>query len=601
MLHRFVAQQTKAGFRVARSTAAKQNASIFVTGWRPILANATRTLAGSCATVAESLAKNDKLPDMLCFQCEQTRDAKGCKTIGVCGKDADVAALQDLLVASCQAAAAKTWNAKDNKVIADTERILVSMFTTLTNVNFDAKRMIQEIDAMREILERRGSSFVKTLPKSGSSMEDFVKVSRKFGVQSGLNELGPDVGGLRELVIYGLKGVAAYYHHAVELGSHDPAILNEFSRLLSIVQNRSAGSIELGTLLEAALKTGELNLKVLESLEGMHKKRFGIPSPHDASTGHKAGKCILVSGHDLGDLESLLKAVEKTDINVYTHGEMLPAHGYPHLREHKNLAGHFGTAWMNQKIEFALFPGPVVLTSNCLMPPMKKYKDRLFTMQAVGYDGVKHISKNDWNQVIEIAKKEPGFKDTITGKSLKVGTGADWVLSNAGAVVDAIKSGAVKSFFVIGGCDGAEKERSYFHDVAVRTPNDSIILTLGCGKFRFNKELNDTKVGPFPKVLDMGQCNDSYGAIRVALALTNALGAKHPNDLPIHYSVSWFEQKAVAVLLTMLHLGIQKIHLGPALPAFVSPAVLNVLVDKFKLAPIGDPAADYPSVSMKLA
>lgn len=390
--------------------------------------------------------------------------------------------------------------------------------------------------------------------------------------------------------MYGIKGAAAYAEHALMTGQESDAIYAQFHEVLAGLTKDDSSVDEL---LGAAMKVGAINLDVMAMLDKGHTTRFGNPEPSQANTTPVPGKCILVSGHDLTDLEALLKQTEGKGINIYTHGEMLPAHGYPGLKKYKHLAGHFGGPWQLQKMEFAQFPGPVVMTTNCLIEPKKSYKHRIFTRSVTGWPGVEHLPEQNFSNVIQKALEEPGFTAENIGKPQKpltVGFAHNAIMSHADKVIGAIKSGAIKNFFVIGGCDGTEGERSYFTDAAKAVPQDGVMLALGCGKYRYiRQDFGD--IGGIPRVLDMGQCNDAFSGIQVAVNLAKALGCG-VNDLPLHFVVSWFEQKAVAVLLTLLHLNIKNIRLGPKLPGFATPNMVQILNKKFNLMPTGDIKAD---------
>ena len=410
---------------------------------------------------------------------------------------------------------------------------------------------------------------------------------------------------VREMAQYGLKGAMAYFNHAERLRKANPSSYSEeerndvYSKLYSSLNSIAPEKPALGDMLTTALGVGEVNYKVMGLLDQAHTTTFGHPEPTTVTTIPTEGKCILVSGHDLVDLHVLLKMTEGTGINVYTHGEMLPAHSYPELKKFKHLKGHFGNAWQRQKIDFAKFPGPILLTSNCLIEPMPSYKDRVFTTNSVGFAGVKHVTEFQFAPILEAAHKSHGFRTadckhkTSTSNELLIGFGQKTVLSVAGKVIDAITAGELKNIFLIGGCDGSEGERNYFTKLGEQLPQDAIALTLGCGKFRINGLNMGTLPSGIPRLLDFGQCNDAYGAVQVAVALANHFKTD-VNGLPLHFAVSWFEQKAVAVLLTLLHLGVQNVYLGPHLPAFLTPAVLDVLVQKFNIRPcnVANPAAD---------
>lgn len=553
--------------------------------------------------------------DMFCFQCEQTRDNTGCKTTGVCGKTPETAALQDLLVHALKGISFYETKARELGSADDelAHFVLDASFTTLTNVNFDPKRfdvMLREAENKFRSAKARYTSLAaaKKVPLAqldeyfvpnfgGKSIEQLEDFAAQVGVLERQKKLGnADLFSLQELIMYGLKGLCAYTHHAMALGQKDTALLGEIVRLHSVLTEQPT----MDKLLGAALKVGEANIRATELLEKGHVTLYGVPSPTECRMTPVKGKCILISGHDIKDVYDLLEQTKGTGINVYTHGELLPANAYPKLREHKHLIGNYGGPWQVQKFDFAAFPGPIVMTSNCLIEPLRSYKNRVFTRGPVGWPGVKHMNNSDFSEVIKCAQEEEGFTSDAKPEYVTIGYGKDTILSAADTVLGLIKSGALKDFFVIGGCDGSESERSYFRDIAEKSDrNSSVILTLGCGKFRFNR-LNLGTIAGLPRVMDMGQCNDSYGAVQVALTLAKALNTD-VNSLPIHYAISWFEQKAVAVFLTMLHLGIKNIYLGPNLPAFVTPNVLDFLVKNFQLhaANSKDPEADFKQMMRK--
>lgn len=541
---------------------------------------------------------------MFCFQCEQTTrtDAGGgCNTAkGVCGKDETTADLQDLLIYqlkgigqySTRLHQLGTPDAKADSFI------LYALFTTLTNVNFNRARFVELIGEAARVRDRVRDAYEAATPGTprlggpaaftpAAGLENLLNQASAVSVRAGADLVGDDVIGLRSLVLYGLKGVAAYAHHAEVLGYTKPEVGAGLAKALDLLASEPA---DINVLLTQALALGTLNFTVMEMLDAANTGNYGVPAPTSVRTTPVAGKAILVSGHDLRDLHHILEAVKGTDINVYTHGELLPAHSYPKLAAYPNLAGNYGTAWQNQQLEFAAFPGPIVMTSNCLIEPQPTYRNRIFTAGPVGWPGVRHISDGNFAQVVQAAKALPGFPETAPEKKILVGFGRQAVLSVADQVIGAVKSGAVKHFFLIGGCDGAAPGRNYYTDFAEKAPKDTILLTLGCGKFRFNMEDHGT-IGGLPRLLDIGQCNDSYSAVQIALALANAFGCG-VNDLPLSLVVSWFEQKAVAVLLTLLALGVRNVRLGPSLPAFLTPALLNVLVEKFGVQPINTAEAD---------
>lgn len=513
--------------------------------------------------------------DMFCFQCEQTAGGTGCTRGGVCGKKADTALLQDTLTTklvelSC-AAAGKTPDAETDSFIMD------GLFTTVTNVNFDNKDI--------EALCTRGGELVRRYGGACS-----------FSAES-IWHNDEDMRSLQSLLLFGLRGMAAYAHHARVLGKASPEVNAFFYRgLASLAQD-----LTIDERLALVMECGQVNLKCMELLNDANTGAYGKPAPANVSTDIEAGPFIIVTGHDLHDLKLLLEQTGGRGINIYTHGEMLPAHAYPELKKHSHLKGNFGTAWQNQKKEFDGVPAPILFTTNCLMPPQPSYSDRVFTTSVVGYPGMAHIGTNkDFTPVIEKSLSLGGYaaKHEMSGINgghmLTTGFGVDAVLSVADQVVDAVKNGRISHFFLVGGCDGAKPGRNYFTDFVKQTPGDSIILTLACGKFRFNDLDLGTAAG-LPRIMDMGQCNDAYSAIRVALALSEAFNCG-VNDLPLSLILSWYEQKAVCILLTLLSLGIKNIYLGPTLPAFVSPNVLSILVDQFGVSPVSTPEEDLKKI-----
>lgn len=541
---------------------------------------------------------------MFCYQCEQTSQGTGCNTMGVCGKSPECAALQDLMVHICKgismyAHRARRLGAKDATVDA---KVMEALFMTLTNVNFDTEEhidYIMELSATLESARRlyteaaRGAGLpVETLtgPAAYSPVRDrlaLLTFAETLNIMKRISKENQDIVSLQELVTYGVKGLAAYAHHAFVLGYTDERVS---AFIYEAFDYLSQPDETVDALLGYALKTGEINLLVMEMLDRAHTETFGHPEPTIVRTTPVKGKCIVVSGHDLKSLHEVLRQTQGKGINVYTHGELLPALAYPLMKKFPHLVGNYGTAWQNQVKEFAEFPGSILLTTNCLKPPADSYKDRLFTMDAVGFDGVRKIQGFDFTPLIESALASAGFTEDDEKKEITIGFGRNAVLSVADKVVDAVKAGQIKHFFLIGGCDGAEFARNYFTELAEQVPQDCVIMTLGCGKYRFNMEEFGTISG-IPRLLDIGQCNDAYSAIKIASALADAFGVG-VNDLPLSLVISWFEQKAVAVLLTLLFLGIKDIRLGPNLPAFVSPNVLTKLVEAFALKPTGLPAED---------
>ncbi|MDR1655998.1 MAG: hydroxylamine reductase [Deltaproteobacteria bacterium] len=502
---------------------------------------------------------------MFCYQCEQTAGLTGCQgKTGVCGKSAEIADLQDELTGAIISNADRLTN----------KQIIGGLFTTLTNVNFDA-----------ETINRQISSIIDG-DKSYASV-----VNRIW-------QANEDVRSLKSLILFGLRGIAAYAHHALVLGYQSEGLTEFFPKALKAIGNEE---LTVNDLLPLTLEVGAENLKCMELLDRANTETFGCPHPATVTQTIDAGPFIVVSGHDLNDLKLLLEQTQDQDVSIYTHGEMLPAHGYPEFRKYPHLKGNFGTAWQNQQKEFAEVPGAFLFTTNCLMPPKETYSDRVFTTAQVGYSNLVHIDENkDFSPVIGKAKKLGGYAQSHTilgingGTKVMTGFGHGTVLSIAGKVIEAVKSGAIKHFFLVGGCDGARAGRNYFTDFVKKTPVDTVILTLACGKFRFN-DLDLGNIGGIPRLLDMGQCNDAYSAIKVAVALAEAFGCG-VNDLPLSLVLSWYEQKAVCILLTLLHLGIRNIKLGPTLPAFVSQGVLKVLVNNFAIAPITTPEQDLKEI-----
>ncbi len=538
---------------------------------------------------------------MYCVQCEQSNKGGCAARMGSCGKTAQVAELQDVLLRPLQGisvyadrAAAK--GARDAAVDAFTPH---AWFTTLTNVNFDDTRFVPLIaralsmrDRARLLAETAGAD-LSALPEPalwnpGTTPSELAAAAPFAAIQRFLDRDGPSIVGLRNLILYGLKGTAAYGEHARVLGFEDGAISAEFHQIAAFL---ATDPTDVDALLGNALAIGALNLKVMELLDAANTGRFGHPEPTVVRMTPKAGKCLLVSGHDMGDLEAILQQTQGTGIQVYTHGELLPANAYPGLKKYPHLVGNYGGAWQDQQKDFDAFPGAIVMTSNCLINPnLKGYGDRIFTAGPVGWNGLPHLVDHDFTPAIACALAQPGFAENAPEQTITIGFGRNTVMGVADTLLGMIGKGEVKNLFLIGGCDGARPGRNYFHDLAMATPKDSLVLTLGCGKFRFNREELGTIDG-IPRVLDIGQCNDAYSAIRIATAVAEALNVG-VNDLPLHYAISWFEQKATAVLLTMLHLGLRRIHLGPTLPQFLTPEVLGILIDKFDIRPTGDAQAD---------
>jgi len=544
---------------------------------------------------------------MFCYQCEQTSQGQGCQTIGVCGKDENTATLQDLLIHALIGVGQYAHQARLLGAIdADIDAFAIkAIFATLTNVNFDADSVAELVyqtaqvrDKARALYEEaaaKASVAVQTLPgpaawQPAGTREALLAQGRERLISAAFLTEGKEVKNLEELVVYGLKGVAAYAYHAQMLGEKFTADCGTIYEILSALTERHTQDELLGL----ALKVGELNFGVMERLDRAHTETFGVPAPASVRLHPVQGKAILVSGHDLHDLYELLKQTEGLGINIYTHGEMLPAHGYPKLRAFKHLAGNYGGSWVDQADEFNAFPGAILMTSNCIQQPKESYKARIFTAGAVEWPGVRHISGTDFAPVIAAALEAPGFDEDGPADSITTGFGHDAVLGVAGTVIDAVKSGALRRFFLIGGCDGARSGRNYYTELAEQVPQDCVILTLACGKYRFNKQEFGT-LGGLPRLLDLGQCNDAYSALKIAQALAGAFDCG-VNDLPLSLVLSWYEQKAVAILLTLLWLGVRNIRIGPTLPAFLSPAVLKLLNENFNLMPVTTPEADLAAI-----
>jgi len=544
---------------------------------------------------------------MFCYQCEQTAKGTGCTARGVCGKDPETAALQDLLVyatkgLSMYAHRARELGVRDREIDVFT---IEALFSTVTNVNFDPERLRGLLVRAVELRDKAKRLYEDACKEAGGTPETLTGPAdwTPAGDLAGLVEqgeavsiavrketLGEDMTGLQELLTYGLKGMAAYADHAQILGQEDDAVYAFFHEALNSLTE--AHTVEEMTGM--VLRCGEVNLRVMELLDEANTGAYGQPVPTPVRIEPVKGKAILVSGHDLKDLEALLEQTEGKGINVYTHGEMLPAHGYPELKKYEHLVGNYGGAWQDQRKEFDAFPGAILMTTNCIQNPREAYKGRIFTTGLVAWPGVVHISDGNFAPVIEAALGADGFEEDGPDQSILVGFGHDAVLGVADKVIEAVQSGAIKHFFLIGGCDGARTGRNYYTELAQAVPQDSVILTLACGKYRFNK-LDFGEIGGIPRLLDIGQCNDAYSAIQIAVALANAFDTD-VNSLPLSLVLSWYEQKAVCILLTLLHLGIRNMRLGPSLPAFVTPPVLNVLVENFNIAPISTVQEDLQAM-----
>ncbi|HEY3282648.1 MAG TPA: hydroxylamine reductase [Armatimonadota bacterium] len=534
---------------------------------------------------------------MFCYQCEQTAKGTGCTLLSNCGKDPSTAALQDLLVHVTKGIARYAHRSRELGVSNREIDVftLEALFATVTNVDFDPERLQATLLRAKELLDEARGQYTSACASAGKTPESLngpcawvpadtlqglIEQGESVSIEDRRREYGEDVSGLQELLTYGLKGAAAYADHALVLGKEDPELFAAFHQLLDYL---ASGEHTVDGLLSACLRTGELNLKVMALLDSANTDAYGHPTPTPVRTTPVKGKAILVSGHDLKDLELLLEQTEGKGVNVYTHGEMLPAHGYPELKKHAHLVGNYGGAWQVQGREFSEFPGAILMTTNCIQQPREAYQDRIFTSGLVAWPGVTHVGDGNFAPVIEAALAAPGFEQDEPEETILVGFGHNAVLGVADKVIDAVKSGAIRHFFLIGGCDGARVGRNYYTELAESVPQDCVVLTLACGKYRFNK-LQFGDIGGIPRLLDMGQCNDAFSAIKVASALAEAFECG-VNDLPLSLVLSWYEQKAVAILLTLLHLGIKNVRLGPTLPAFVSPAALQVLVDKFNIMP----------------
>ena len=547
----------------------------------------------------------NKKEEMFCFQCEQAKGGKGCDTVGVCGKDPITAMMQDVLIYQVEGISylENKLRKKGKRNTEADKYVIESLFTTVTNVNFDAETIKQIIYSGQEIKEKLFSEYKKVygekdiisnvLWQPPQKTSDFIEFAAKISIKESYKKYGDDIASLRELLLYGLKGMAAYADHAMILGKTDDKVFDFFHEALSYLTNEK---YDINELINYNMRCGEVNLRVMELLDEAHTSTYGHPVPTKVRITPVKGKAILVSGHDLKDLEELLKQTEGKRINIYTHGEMLPAHGYPGLKKYKHLVGNYGGAWQDQQKEFAKFPGAILMTTNCIQDP-KGYSDRIFTSGLVQWPGVKHISNRDFSPVIEAALKEKGFEKDGEEKYITVGFARNAVLSVANTVIDYVKKGKIKHFFLVGGCDGAKPGRNYYTEFVEKTPKDTLVLTLACGKYRFNK-MDLGEIDGIPRLLDIGQCNDAYSAIQIALALSKAFN-KPVNELPLSLVLSWYEQKAVCILLTLLYLGIKNIRLGPSLPAFITPNVLKVLVEKFNIMPITTAEKDLEKILVK--
>lgn len=521
------------------------------------------------------------MSNMFCFQCQQTAGNSGCIRTGVCGKQPETANLQDRLVSQLITLAKLTVSSDGNDRPGKSDRLIVDgLFTTLTNVNFDDRAITEFTERVTDLIREKGGS---------------------HEAEINLWDGDTDIVSLRSTLLFGLKGMSAYAHHAYNLGHYDKEVSDWFYKGLKAVSCEHTAEEWLSLILEF----GKINLKCMELLDRANTGAFGQPVPTSVNTDIKKGPFIVVSGHDLEDMHQLLEQTKDKGINVYTHCEMLPAHGYPGLKKYPHLAGNFGTSWQSQQKEFENIPAPVLFTTNCLMPPRESYRDRVYTTSVVGYEGLVHISGDennhkDFTPVIERSLELGGYKNDHSmsgingGHMLTTGFAHNAIIENADKIISLIKEGKIKHIFLVGGCDGAHPGRNYYTEFVRNTPMDSIILTLACGKYRFN-DINLGEIDGIPRILDVGQCNDSYSAIQVALALADAFGCS-VNELPLTLVLSWYEQKAVCILITLLSLGIKGIYLGPTMPAFFSENVLKILEETFDIRPITDPKQDLDDI-----
>ncbi len=546
---------------------------------------------------------------MFCYQCEQTAKGTGCTAFGVCGKSPEVSDLQDLLIhvtkgISMYAHRARALGVKDPEVDSF---VLEALFTTVTNVNFDEERMewmIRRAEDMREKVRNMYEEVCNKAGKTpealtgpatfelGSNRDELIRQGEGLTPEARAEKWGELIGGLHDLILFGLKGSAAYADHAQVLGEKDEEVYAGFHAFLDFLSRESFTEDEL---LSKVLEAGKFNLKVMELLDAANTGSYGHPEPTKVRTTPVAGKAIVVSGHDLRDLDLLLKQTEGKGINVYTHGEMLPCLAYPGLKKYPHLVGNYGSAWQNQREEFDAFPGAILMTTNCIQKPKDSYKDRIFTTGLVAWPGLRHIGPDkDFSPVIEAALKAEGFAEDAPEHYITIGFARNAVLSVADKVIELVKSGKIRHFFLIGGCDGAKPGRNYYTEFAQAVPEDCVILTLACGKYRFNK-LPFGDIEGIPRLLDAGQCNDAYSAVKIAQALAEAFDTDI-NSLPLSLVLSWYEQKAVCILLSLIYLGVKNMRLGPSLPAFVKPAVLDYLSKELGLKPITTPKEDLVAI-----
>ncbi|MFY9147303.1 MAG: hydroxylamine reductase [Bacillota bacterium] len=547
---------------------------------------------------------------MFCYQCEQRAREKACTSFGVCGKDPETAALQDLLIHACKGI---SWYAHRAYNLGKRDRdidvfVVESLFTTVTNVNFDSNRLRGLIEKSTEIKKKARALYESSAAASGKATEqapDVVEWSPAASIAelvaqrdqinerkvARLKEIGDDIVALEDLILFGLKGMAAYIDHAQILGVEDENVYAFVHEILSFLSEENH---DIEELFQTALRVGEVNIRVMELLDQANTSAYGHPQPTKVRVTPVKGNAILVSGHDLKDLKMLLEQTEGTGINIYTHGEMLPAHGYPELKKHSHLVGNYGGAWQDQQREFSEFPGAILMTTNCIQKPRETYKGRIFTTGLVAWPGVTHIADKDFTPVIQAALEAPGFEEDGEERYITVGFARNAVLGVADEVINAVKSGAIRHFFLIGGCDGAKSGRNYYTELAEKIPQDCVILTLACGKYRFNK-LDFGDIDGIPRLLDVGQCNDAYSAVKIALALAEAFETD-VNNLPLSIILSWYEQKAVAILLSLFYLGIKNMRIGPTLPSFITPSIYNVLKEKFNVMPITTADEDLKAI-----
>ena len=537
---------------------------------------------------------------MFCYQCEQTAGGKGCTKVGVCGKTAEIANLQDLLIYQLKGIACYGKNILDQgkKVDESVSKFIEDcLFTTLTNVNFDSAvhiELLKESQKIKENLRKQANCEIDrdvALYNLSTDKESMLKDAVKAGIMYD-DKLNEDIRSLRSTILYGLKGISAYGHQARYIKYRSESV-DEF--YITSLEALTDDSLTLQDLIDLSMKAGTASVEIMKVLDEANTTTYKNPSPQQVNVNRRKGPFIVISGHDLRDLEQLLQQTEGKGVNIYTHGEMLPAHGYPSLKKYSHLVGNFGTAWQNQQKEFDGIPGCILMTTNCLMKPKDSYKDRIFTTNVVGWEGLKYVpvkedGTKDFSEIINKALELGGFAEDEEVKEITVGFGHNAVLSHANEIIEAVKGGKLRHIYVMGGCDGIKPARKYYTEFAQSVPQDCIILTLACGKYRFNKLDFGTLEG-LPRLLDVGQCNDVYSAVKIALSLADAFDTD-VNSLPLSIILSWYEQKAVADLLALLSLGVKGIHIGPSLPAFISSNVLQYLVDNFDIKPISTPEKD---------